>query len=677
VSVGATDPYDLRAWFSNWGESLDVCAPGLDVLSLRASGTSLGATLGDYYTRLSGTSMACPHAVGTLALLIAEHPTWPESRIVAQLVGTCDNIDASNPSYAGLLGFGRINGAKALGGTADAGSRLTLARWRADELVGDGGPGFEPGEEVAITATLKYYLSTMADLGATLSTADAAVSRIGNGSVDFGTLQWWGAVHNASAPFVFDISPDCPRMHSIGFDLALTAGAAEHHYELQVPANMYPPGWPVAKGPWSFGNPIIADVDGDGKPEVVINSDLTHVLKADGADLHGWPVQAWPIGYTTIGNPVVGDVDGDGTLDVVTAMRRWGLPFSPAIGAWRKDGSPLPGFPIYLQWDSVHQMWPQAVTLANLDGKPGLDIIVIASDGINWPSLGHVEIYRKDGTPRAGWPPAGWLVTGSLFNSRVAVGDINGDRMPELVMAEGPSASFAPPRLWAWRVDGSVVPGFPVTLGFYGDWVRGGPELADINEDGRLEIVVGLGETMWVVGGNGMVLPSWGWPQTGEFAAIADLDGDGHLEVITYGATDLRAFRSNGSLMWSRYVGWGGCEPAVGDIDGDGRLEVVVRDEFDYLHAFRCDGTPVPVFPLEVGAFGSLHNQQYQCGVAITDIDADGYTDLITGSSSLDSYAYVFWTNCRYSAANVPWPMQGGNPRNDGVYAPPPKHKKR
>ncbi|MFJ8569703.1 S8 family peptidase [Streptomyces sp. NPDC093514] len=66
VTVGATNRYDQETDFSNWGEALDLYAPGQDIISARNGGGSVS---------LNGTSMAAPHVAGVAALYKAAHPT--------------------------------------------------------------------------------------------------------------------------------------------------------------------------------------------------------------------------------------------------------------------------------------------------------------------------------------------------------------------------------------------------------------------------------------------------------------------------------------------------------------------------------------------------------------------------------------------------------------------------
>ena len=80
ITVAATDSADARAirpnWSSNWGTTVDIAAPGVDILS-----SQMGT---NGYLNMSGTSMATPHVAGVVALLVANRPsiTFDEVRNV-------------------------------------------------------------------------------------------------------------------------------------------------------------------------------------------------------------------------------------------------------------------------------------------------------------------------------------------------------------------------------------------------------------------------------------------------------------------------------------------------------------------------------------------------------------------------------------------------------------------
>ncbi|EGB06349.1 hypothetical protein AURANDRAFT_65750 [Aureococcus anophagefferens] len=101
IAVAAVDDDGVAAYFTCFGDWIDVSAPGVGVLSTVAM--SEGAT--DYY---DGTSMACPHVAGLLALGWAIDPSRSKDDVLDCLYGTATDLDDVNGAYAGKLGAGLI-----------------------------------------------------------------------------------------------------------------------------------------------------------------------------------------------------------------------------------------------------------------------------------------------------------------------------------------------------------------------------------------------------------------------------------------------------------------------------------------------------------------------------------------------------------------------------------------
>lgn len=76
VTVGATDSGGVKAYYSNYGKSVDVWAPGGStfngVLSLSNSGSQ--GPVAESYKKMAGTSMASPHVAGIASLILAVNP---------------------------------------------------------------------------------------------------------------------------------------------------------------------------------------------------------------------------------------------------------------------------------------------------------------------------------------------------------------------------------------------------------------------------------------------------------------------------------------------------------------------------------------------------------------------------------------------------------------------------
>jgi len=114
LSVASINHKDAKAYYSNFGDWVDIAAPGGET-DVEVEGV-LSTYPGGQYAFFQGTSMACPHVSGVAALVVSK---WggtgftPEMLRGRLLKGT-DNIKAENEDYLGKLGAGRLNALKAL-----------------------------------------------------------------------------------------------------------------------------------------------------------------------------------------------------------------------------------------------------------------------------------------------------------------------------------------------------------------------------------------------------------------------------------------------------------------------------------------------------------------------------------------------------------------------------------
>jgi subtilisin family serine protease len=101
IAVGATDQLDHKASFSNFGNYVDVMAPGVNIYSTLGGNNNYGS--------LSGTSMATPLVAGLAGLILSRNSSFSPVDVENVLEAGCENIDAQNPNYFNQLGAGRIN----------------------------------------------------------------------------------------------------------------------------------------------------------------------------------------------------------------------------------------------------------------------------------------------------------------------------------------------------------------------------------------------------------------------------------------------------------------------------------------------------------------------------------------------------------------------------------------
>ncbi|WP_432947711.1 S8 family peptidase [Kribbella sp. CA-253562] len=88
VVVGATNRYDIRETYSNFGPCVDIHAPGHLVFSADKDA--------DGYGTRSGTSMAAPHVAGAIARYLQLHPDWSADDVAFQILFSASQPDIGN-----------------------------------------------------------------------------------------------------------------------------------------------------------------------------------------------------------------------------------------------------------------------------------------------------------------------------------------------------------------------------------------------------------------------------------------------------------------------------------------------------------------------------------------------------------------------------------------------------
>ncbi len=98
ITVGATDETDSATAWSNWGECVDILAPGADITSAWIDGDDAANTI-------SGTSMAAPHVAGVAALFLEANPEATPEEVADALTANAlqDVVSETNGSPNLLL----------------------------------------------------------------------------------------------------------------------------------------------------------------------------------------------------------------------------------------------------------------------------------------------------------------------------------------------------------------------------------------------------------------------------------------------------------------------------------------------------------------------------------------------------------------------------------------------
>ncbi len=221
LSVGAIDrASNTIAWFTNYGVSVNVFAPGSNIYSTTPSNT---------YQSMSGTSMASPLVAGLAGLVKTQNPGWNVDQVREQIRVNCISIDASNPSYSGLLGKGKINALQAVSNFTSPSIRIVRY-----SFTDSGGNGIiNAGETIDLRVYFTNYLNSASNLSFTLSENDVNIT-VTNPS---GFISSFNTNDTLAVDFQFQVAQGVPDGYILRFVVNTSSSGYSDRELLQLIVN--------------------------------------------------------------------------------------------------------------------------------------------------------------------------------------------------------------------------------------------------------------------------------------------------------------------------------------------------------------------------------------------------------------------------------------------------------
>jgi gliding motility-associated-like protein len=446
----------------------------------------------------------------------------------------------------------------------------------------------------------------------------------------------------------------------------------------------------IATAPYNQTSASFADINGDGKPDLVLN------LNKDFQPLAGFDFRIAVMYNTSVGNNlsfsspieypavnaalgyniVTSDINGDGIPDILVPTGNNGN-----IRVYR--GSP--------------QFAPTITSFAPLTAAP-LSSVVITGTGFNATASSNIVEF---GTVTA-------TVTAASTTSLTVTVPRNASYAPITVLNSGNTLSAPSPRMFMPAVtpnkstldvtDFVEQATFSVTGDLYG--IAAG----DLTGDGKPELVVvnGANTGSLIILGNISTIGgpvAFGTPtvftptadyDNARYVSLADLDGNGWLDIVvpSFNLSTVGVFLNSGTgvastaftLTGSFATGWGPIGVATGDLDGDGKPEIVTSNDLGAnVSVFRNTSTDINAVSFADKQNFDVSRPNAVFNLALADMDNDGKLDIIAGRDAGASSTVVFLRNTsvpgsisfdtkvEIAGPLTPWTIVPGDLNGDGL----------
>jgi hypothetical protein len=450
--------------------------------------------------------------------------------------------------------------------------------------------------------------------------------------------------------------------------------------------------------------PAIGDVNGDGKPEIVVSTwqGTIYVVASDGTVLHGWPkrlplvpscpndlpgppnavcmdtAHKWSRGAGA--SPVLIDFDGDGKLEIVQAA------FDGNLYVWHGDATALSGFPVALHSPRANShnrsFSTPAVADFNGDGVP--DVAVGSNEEVGaGGGAGAAFIVDGRGTNAPGgpflpnWPIA--LTSLQIF-PLVGEGIVSAPAIADFTNSGKPQVLFT-----GNGVSPYVYPADPGAQSGFNDAPN---RLPCYDEDAGAQTScsapgaqVGVDPTSIFGEGSKARVPDTMFPLFSS-PSVGDLDQDGVPDILTSGGIlSLIGNLTGGGTsnnrpqfllgMWSGATGhafYGSPVPiedytflvneTVADITGDNYPEVMVGTGGYFVHAVDACGCEAQAWP-------KFTDGWIVATPAVGDVDGDHKIEVVVGTR--DGYLFAWHTQGADTGA-IQWESFHHDNANTGDY---------
>ncbi len=340
-------------------------------------------------------------------------------------------------------------------------------------------------------------------------------------------------------------------------------------------------------------HPTLADLDGDGSPELLgvisLNtyskpSDVyLYVFRSDGTAYPGWPKILVGEGRVYFSSPSVADIDGNGQPDiaVVTAAGK--------VHVWTHEGAPVSG-----------AVWPQSIG-PQVAGRGHSSVLLIDVDrdgrqeAFAGSHNGLVYGFRWTGDRLSGWPQS---LGGGMVTTTPAAADLDRDGQVEILASsydKTAAGTYAPSSLRVWTPAGVV----RWSKGS-GIFRRSAPMVGNVDDDPELEIVDHQERTypcqplcheLYVWNHDSTIVSGWPvYAPLSPIQAMYDLEQDGKAEIAVGGLGPI-ILNGAGQIVWQRnYTGkYSPAAPLLADFDRDGRLELFGNQDTFMNQKFAAD----------------------------------------------------------------------------------------